>query len=200
MEKNLLEAVEKARPLLPPAPKEPQYVPQSSPPEEHHYYYCEFPPEVEPQAQGKQRDAPRRDHPNFRLTDQNQNQPSQPSEGQPNWPARIQDRPNTGGNRMQEGQAGWSSGPQRNWSSGGQSNWSSQEQEGDWGYQHQTPQFSNQGRQSNNQLVNYVPQYQRGNQQGNSQYYQGNQQNHFPQNQPEQYGLSGYYQQGHGGG
>ncbi|XP_041995902.1 uncharacterized protein LOC121746032 [Salvia splendens] len=73
---------------------------------------------------------------------------------------------------------------------------------GDWEYQHQVPQFSNQGRQSNNQMVNYVPEYQRGNQQpqGNSPYFQGSQQNHFPQNKPEQYGPSGYYQQGHGGG
>ncbi|KAG6421548.1 hypothetical protein SASPL_118104 [Salvia splendens] len=46
IEKKLLEAVEKARPRPPPAPRETQYVPQPSPPEEHHYYYCEFPPEI----------------------------------------------------------------------------------------------------------------------------------------------------------
>ncbi|XP_042065349.1 uncharacterized protein LOC121808844 [Salvia splendens] len=100
------------------------------------------------------------------------------------------DRPNTGGNRVQGGQAGWSSAPQGNWSSGGQSNWSSRQKEGDWrGYQHQILQYSNQGRQSSNQVVSYVPQY-----------FQGNQQNHQFQSQPEQYGSSGFYQQGHGGG
>ncbi|XP_042059587.1 basic salivary proline-rich protein 4-like [Salvia splendens] len=184
MEKKLLEAVEKSRAPSPSAPKEKPYV--QPPPEEHHYYYCEFPPEAEPQAQmnavghwnpngnwiqGKRRDAPCRDHPNFRWSDQNQSQPPQPStqqiqpsEGQPNWPARNQERPHNGGNMMQGGQA--------NWSSGGQPNWSGRQQEGNWGYRHQGPQSSNQGRQPNNQVVSYVPPHQRGNQQ----YSQGNQQ------------------------
>ncbi|XP_042038301.1 uncharacterized protein LOC121784199 [Salvia splendens] len=159
MEKRLLEAVEKARPPPPPAPKEPQFALLPSPPEEHHYYYCEFPPEIEQVnpvgywnangnwIQGKQRDAPRRGHPNFRWTDQNQSQPPPPST----------------------------------------------QQEEDWGYQHQISQYGNKGRQPSTQMVNYVPPYPRGNQ-------QGNQQNYFPQNQSEQYGPYGYYQQGHGGG
>ncbi|XP_042067215.1 uncharacterized protein LOC121810521 [Salvia splendens] len=78
-EKKLLEAVEKASAPPPPASEEKTYVRPS--PEEHHYYYCEFPPEPEAPnqvnavgrwspdghwIQGKQRDAPWRDHPNFR--------------------------------------------------------------------------------------------------------------------------------------
>ncbi|XP_042059523.1 uncharacterized protein LOC121804038 [Salvia splendens] len=49
----------------------------------------------------------------------------QPSERQPNWPARNPERSSNGGNRMQGGQGNWSGGPQGNWSSGGQPNWSS---------------------------------------------------------------------------
>ncbi|XP_042005857.1 putative uncharacterized protein DDB_G0279653 [Salvia splendens] len=211
MEKKLLEAVEKSRAPSPPAPKEHQYVPPPAPPEENHYYYCEFPPEVEPQPQvnavghwnananwiqGKQRDAPWRDHPNFRWTDQSQSQPPQPStqqmqpsEGQPNWPARNQERTNNGGIRMHGGQAGWSSGPQGNCSSGGQPNWSSRQNEGNWGYRQRVPQSSNQGRQRNNQMVSYVPPHQRSNQQHTQ-----------PQYQQEHYGQSDYPQPNYGGG
>ncbi|XP_042012141.1 basic salivary proline-rich protein 1-like [Salvia splendens] len=202
MEKKLLEAAEKTRTPPPPAPKEKQYVPPPPPPEEHHYYYCEFPPEIEPQPQGKQRDAPWRDHPNFRWTDQNQGQPPQsstqqvqPSEGQPNWPARIQDRSKTGGNRIQGvPQGNWSSGPQGNWSSGGQPNWSSRQPEANWGYRQQGPQSSNQGTQPNNQMVSYVPPHQRGNQ------HPGNQQHIQSQYQQEHCGQSEYPQPNHGGG
>ncbi|XP_042061579.1 calcium homeostasis endoplasmic reticulum protein-like [Salvia splendens] len=225
MKKKLL-----SRAPPPPATKEKPYVPP--PPEEHHYYYCEFPPEAELQTQvnavghwnpngnwiqGKQRDAPWRDHPNFRWSDQSQGQPPQPStqqiqpsEGQPNWPARNQERPHNGGNRVQGGQANWSGGPQGNWSSGNQSNWSSggqpnwsgRQYEGNWGYRHQSPQSSNTARQPNNQVVSYVPPHQRGNHQhqGNQQYSQGNQQHHQPQYQPDHYGTSDYPQPNHGGG
>ncbi|XP_042027519.1 basic salivary proline-rich protein 4-like [Salvia splendens] len=168
MEKKLLEAVEKARAPPPLAPKEKTYVPP--PPEEHHYYYCEFPPEPEALNQ------------------------TQPSEGQPNWPARIQERPNTGGNRGQSGQGNWSGGPQGNWSSRSQSNWSGRQQEGNWGYRHQGPQSSNSGRQPNNQVVSYIPPHQRGNQQAGSQPY------HQPQYQSEHYGQQDYPQPSHGGG
>ncbi|XP_042051470.1 glutenin, high molecular weight subunit DY10-like [Salvia splendens] len=214
MEKKLLEAVEKSRAPPPSAPKEKLYVPP--PPEEHHYYYCEFPPEAELQTQvnavghwnpngnwiqGKLRDAPWRDHPNFRWSDQNQSQlpqPStqqiQPSEGQPNWPARNKERPNNGGNIMQGGQANWSSGPQDNWSSGHQGNWSSGGQP-NWSGRHQGPQSSSSGRQPNNQVVSYVPPHQMGNQQ-----YPGNQQYHQPQYQLNHYGPSDYPQISHGGG
>ncbi|XP_042027664.1 basic salivary proline-rich protein 4-like [Salvia splendens] len=206
MEKKLLEAVEKSRAPLLPAPKEKTYVPP--PPEEHHYYYCKFPPEAEPQTQvnavghwnlngnwtqGKQRDVPWRDHPNFRWSDQSPSQPPQPStqqiqpsEAHPNWPARKQERPNNGGNRMQGGQGNWSGGPQGNWSISPQGNWSSGGQP-NWSGRHQGPQPSNSRRQPNNQVVSYVPPHQRGNQQ-----HPGNQQYHQPQYQPEHYGPSDF--------
>ncbi|XP_042009002.1 uncharacterized protein LOC121757540 [Salvia splendens] len=202
MEKKLLEAVEKSRAPPPPAPKEQQYT-LPPPSEEHHYYYCEFPPEAEPLPQvnafghwnangnwiqGKQIDAPWRDHPNFRWTDQNQSQPPQPStqqmqpsEGHPNWPVGIQDRPNTGGNIIQGVTQG-------NWSDGGQPNWSSRQSGGNWGYRLQGPQSSNQGKQPNNQMVSYVPPHQRGN------LYPINQQYNQPQYQQEHYGQYDYPQ------
>ncbi|XP_042061764.1 uncharacterized protein LOC121805819 [Salvia splendens] len=111
---------------------------------------------------------------------------------------------------MQGGQANWSGGPQDNWSSGhrgnwssgGQPNWSGRQQEGNWGYKHQSPQSSNTARQPNNQVVSYVPPHQRGNKQHqwNQQYSQGNQQHYQPQYQPEHYGTSDYPQPNHGGG
>ncbi|XP_042012215.1 calcium homeostasis endoplasmic reticulum protein-like [Salvia splendens] len=207
MEKRLLEAVEKTRAPPPPSPKEKKYVPPS--PEEPHYYYYEFPPEAEAPNQvnavghwnpdgnwvkGKQMDAPWRDHPNFKWNDQSPRQPpqpstqqTQPSEGQPNWPVRIQERLYIGGNIVQSGQGNWSDGPQGNCSSGSQSNWSGRQQEGNWGY--------NSGRQPNNQVVSYIPPHQRGNQQ-----HQGNQPYHQPQYQSEHYGQSDYPQPSYGGG
>ncbi|XP_042023042.1 uncharacterized protein LOC121770368 [Salvia splendens] len=122
-------------------------------------------------------------------------QQTEPSEGQPNWPARIQERPNTGGNKGQGGQGNWSGGPHGNWSSGGQPNWTGRQQEGNWGYRHQGHQSRNSGRQPNNQVVSYIPPHQRGNQQ-----HQGNQPYHQPQYQSDHYGPSDYPQPSHGGG
>ncbi|XP_042029764.1 uncharacterized protein LOC121776640 [Salvia splendens] len=61
--------------------------------------------------------------------------------------------------------------------------------EENWGYRHQGPQSSNQGRQPNNQVVSYVPPHQRSNQYPNQQQYQ-----------QEHYGHSDYQQPNHVGG
>ncbi|XP_041994005.1 uncharacterized protein LOC121744488 [Salvia splendens] len=66
--------------------------------------------------------------------------------------------------------------------------------EGNWGYRQQGPQFSNQGRQPNNQMVMYIPPHLRGNQ------HPGNQQYNQPRYQQEHYGQSDYPQPNYSGG
>ncbi|KAL1545167.1 hypothetical protein AAHA92_21921 [Salvia divinorum] len=72
---------------------------------------------------GKQRDAPWRDHPNFRWSDADQNQPAPQAqnfqnrvEGPSGWSSRNPERTNKWGNRNQGGNSNWSSGNQPNWS------------------------------------------------------------------------------------
>ncbi|XP_042027207.1 uncharacterized protein LOC121774388 [Salvia splendens] len=192
MEKKLLEVVEKTRASPPPAPKEKTYVPP--PPEEHHYYYCEFPPKAEAPnqvnaighwnsdgnwVQGKQRDAPWKDHQissgMIRAQDNHLNHlhnRHSPPKGSPIGQFEFKK------DRTLEETKG------RVVKGTGQA---------DPG--HQGPQSSNSGRQPNNQVVNYIPPHQRGNQQ-----HQGNQPYHQPQYQSEHYGQSDYPQPSHGGG
>ncbi|KAL1545258.1 hypothetical protein AAHA92_22004 [Salvia divinorum] len=72
---------------------------------------------------GKQRDAPWRDHPNFRWSDADQNQPAPQAqnfqnrvEGPSGWSSRNPEGTNQWGNRNQGGNSNWSSGNQPNWS------------------------------------------------------------------------------------
>ncbi|KAL1531127.1 hypothetical protein AAHA92_33843 [Salvia divinorum] len=72
---------------------------------------------------GKQRDAPWRDHPNFRWSDADLNQPASQTQNFPNrgegpssWASRNSEGTHQLGNRGPNGNANWSSGNQPNWS------------------------------------------------------------------------------------
>ncbi|KAL1567198.1 hypothetical protein AAHA92_02703 [Salvia divinorum] len=72
---------------------------------------------------GKQRDAPWRDHPNFRWSDADLNQPAPQTQNFPNrgegpssWSSRNSEGTHQLGNRGLNGNANWSSGNQPNWS------------------------------------------------------------------------------------
>ncbi|KAL1553497.1 hypothetical protein AAHA92_14164 [Salvia divinorum] len=71
---------------------------------------------------GKQRDAPWRDHPNFRWSDADLNQPAPQTQNFPNrgegpssWASRNSEGTHQLGNRGPNGNANWSSGNQPNW-------------------------------------------------------------------------------------
>ncbi|KAL1531261.1 hypothetical protein AAHA92_33959 [Salvia divinorum] len=73
---------------------------------------------------GKQRDAPWRDHPNFRWSDADLNQPAPQTQNFPNreegpssWASRNSEGTHQQGNRGLNGNANWSSGNQPNWPS-----------------------------------------------------------------------------------
>ncbi|KAL1545093.1 hypothetical protein AAHA92_21861 [Salvia divinorum] len=128
---------------------------------------------------GKQRDAPWRDHPNFRWSDADQSQPAPTTqnfqnkgEGPSSWSSRNPEGTNQLGNRGPSENA--------NWSSGSQPNWSGRYQQG-------------------NPADSYVPPYQRGFQGGRaSQQPPGGQAPHGRYNQG--HGASGNFlpQQGQG--
>ncbi|KAL1563289.1 hypothetical protein AAHA92_05775 [Salvia divinorum] len=86
----------------------------------------------------KQRDAPCREHPNFRWTEPNSNPPPQPSsnaqpqEERPHWP-----------NKNNEGQNNWNRGQ------GNHPNWSSRNQQNQYVPPHQRGQQGNQGPSGN---------------------------------------------------
>ncbi|KAL1534107.1 hypothetical protein AAHA92_31503 [Salvia divinorum] len=72
---------------------------------------------------GKQRDAPWRDHPNFRWSDADLNQPAPQTQNFPNrgegpssWASRNSEGTHQLGNRGPNGNTNWSSGNQPNWS------------------------------------------------------------------------------------
>ncbi|KAL1562968.1 hypothetical protein AAHA92_05481 [Salvia divinorum] len=131
LEKAVLNALEKNNQ---PAPTEKCQAPLGQEESYPHPYYGQ-PPEMENFAQvnaagswnangswnpGKQRDAPWRDHPNFRWSDANPNQPAQPSyqntqEGPPGWSSRNEEGQH-GNYRSPGGNPNWPDGHQPNWS------------------------------------------------------------------------------------
>ncbi|KAL1541103.1 hypothetical protein AAHA92_25363 [Salvia divinorum] len=132
LEKAIISALEKTQQ---PTPTEKCQAPLGQ--EESYQYYnplaeAEYPAQVYAGGSwnangswnpGKQRDAPWRDHPNFRWSDADQSQPAPPTqnfqnrgEGPSSWSSRNPEGTNQLGNQGPSGMANWSSGNQPNWS------------------------------------------------------------------------------------
>ncbi|KAL1567536.1 hypothetical protein AAHA92_03006 [Salvia divinorum] len=133
LEKAIISALEKTKQATPTEKCQAPLSPEESYPHYNPLAEGEYPAQVYAAGSwnangswnpGKQRDAPWRDHPNFRWSDADLNQPAPQTQNFPNrgeglssWVSKNSEGTHQLGNRGPNGNANWSSGNQPNWPS-----------------------------------------------------------------------------------